>query len=116
MEDDYNMNIGDMFCNSVVQQNRELVRNSIHCNAELDLKGLVGYCYNDDGTYDTPVYLEDGAEALAEFITSNNRDKLVYDMLDMAVCNTQGMYLDLQHFASVENFEAVRQLLIPDEE
>ena len=88
------MLIEEIFCSPVTIENRHAVRVSEACEVPCEEEIITGCIFEPDGSY-IKYYMRYSLDNLARFICSNEKDKIVCNGDDHALCNTQGEYLDL---------------------
>lgn len=88
---------------------REAIR-SRKLNDTLNESSLVGYILDKNGFHNGKILLNNDLDTIAEFIVSNNNDKLLCNLDDHLVLNTLGEYVDL--CSDTEYLEQLKPVLI----
>ena len=96
-----------MYCPSVAY--REAIR-SRKLHNTVNESSLVGYVLDENGYHTGKILLPNDIEKIAEFIVSDNHDKLLCTLDDYLVLNTMGEYIDL--CSDEEYLETIRPILI----
>lgn len=73
---------------------------------------FVGYYYNSDGSYERHEPVLETVKAVADFVTSDFRNKLVCNIWDLPVVTTIGPFLDKVDANEINYSDLLKEVLI----